>query len=156
MSLEIRTTNGKTFFISSDAVPLLGNIKSSQEPLNVGTVKDNIIDILCQFVDEYSRMGITEKKLYDDPRNWSNTSSEYSWYMKVFGDMPMSDVIELTNLVQTLGFETMMNICCFHIANQIRGKTPNEMRALLNIDSDFSLEEEENLAKENSWYIGIN
>lgn len=37
------------------------------------------------------------------------------------------------------------------VANMLRGKSPAEMRKLLNIQNDFSPEEEEQIRRESEW-----
>jgi len=154
MSLELCSNQGDKFIIPSHAVPLLTSIKAGQESFNAGDVEKNVLEVIYQFVDEYSRMGSAEKKSHDNPRSWSDECAEYVWYAKTFGSLNMKEILELVNTSHALGFETLTNICSFHIAKLIKGKSPKEIREILNVPNDFSPEEEEELAKDNAWFIG--
>ena len=45
----------------------------------------------------------------------------------------------------------MLDLCCAKVATMIKGKTPEEMRALFGIVNDFTPEEEEKIREENKW-----
>ena len=42
-------------------------------------------------------------------------------------------------------------LCCQTVADIIKGKTPEEIRAYFNIKNDFTPEEEEEVRRENQW-----
>lgn len=52
-----------------------------------------------------------------------------------------------------LDIKNLMDVTCKTVANMIRGKTPDEIRTLFNINKDFSPEEEEQIRLENEWFI---
>lgn len=43
------------------------------------------------------------------------------------------------------------DVGCKTVANMIKGKTPEEIRKLFNIQNDFTPEEEAQIRKENEW-----
>ncbi|KAI8832929.1 Skp1 family, dimerization domain-containing protein [Chytriomyces cf. hyalinus JEL632] len=45
----------------------------------------------------------------------------------------------------------LLDVGCKNVANMIKGKTVEEVRALFNIVNDFTPEEEEQIRKENEW-----
>lgn len=46
------------------------------------------------------------------------------------------------------------DVGCKTVANMIKGKTPEEIRKLFNIQNDFTPEEEAQIRKENEWAEG--
>lgn len=56
-----------------------------------------------------------------------------------------------------LNIKTLLDATCLFIANQIRGKTTEEIREMFDIENDFTPEEEEEVRRENSlafdWFI---
>jgi S-phase kinase-associated protein 1 len=42
-------------------------------------------------------------------------------------------------------------LCCQTVADIIKGKTPEEIRAYFHIKNDFTPEEEEEVRRENQW-----
>nr|CCC95239.1 unnamed protein product [Trypanosoma congolense IL3000]CCC95241.1 unnamed protein product [Trypanosoma congolense IL3000] len=58
------------------------------------------------------------------------------------------DVIMAANF---LNVRDLLDLTCACVANMIRGKSAEEIRALFNIESDFTPEEEEKIREENRW-----
>jgi S-phase kinase-associated protein 1 len=50
-----------------------------------------------------------------------------------------------------LNIKDMLDLTCAAVASMIKGKTPEQIRALFNIENDFSPEEEEKIREENRW-----
>jgi len=50
-----------------------------------------------------------------------------------------------------LNCQTLLDLACRDVADQIRGKTPEQIRSHFNIKNDFTGEEEEEVKKENAW-----
>jgi len=60
-------------------------------------------------------------------------------------------VFELILAGHASGYSTLIDGTCKHVANLIKGKTPEEIRLIFNIKNDFTPEEEEAVRKENEW-----
>ena len=58
------------------------------------------------------------------------------------------DVIMAANF---LNIKDLLDLCCACVASMIKGKTPEQIRALFNIENDFTPEEEEKIREENRW-----
>lgn len=54
-------------------------------------------------------------------------------------------------MLNYLGIGTLLNLSYQIVTNMITGKTPAEIRALLNMENDFTPEEEEKIRKESQW-----
>lgn len=60
-------------------------------------------------------------------------------------------LFNLLNAANYLNFPILLDACCRRVADQIKGKTPEEIRARFNITNDFTREEEEMVKRENMW-----
>ncbi|KEG07925.1 S-phase kinase-associated protein [Trypanosoma grayi] len=58
------------------------------------------------------------------------------------------DVIMAANF---LNVKDLLDLTCACVASMIRGKSAEQIRALFNIESDFTQEEEEKIREENRW-----
>jgi len=58
------------------------------------------------------------------------------------------DVIMAANF---LNIKDLLDLTCACVASMIKGKTPEQIRALFNIENDFTPEEEEKIREENRW-----
>merc|ERR1711985_9838 len=50
-----------------------------------------------------------------------------------------------------LDIKSLLDLTCKTVADEIRGKTPEEIRIRFNIKNDFTPEEEEEVKRENAW-----
>jgi hypothetical protein len=129
------------------------NVKNPTDPYKIGKVQEKIVNIVLEFSDEYSRMNEKDQKMYISPNEWKPDSFEYKWYRKTFSELNMSDVLDLSGLACNLGFKALLEVCCFHIAGSITGKSSEEMRKMLGMEDDFSTEEIQKIVGENSWHL---
>ncbi|XP_010501534.2 PREDICTED: SKP1-like protein 4 [Camelina sativa] len=77
----------------------------------------------------------------DELKNWDTE------FVKV--DQPtLFDLILAANYLNISG---LLDLTCQAVADQMKGKTPDEMRAHFNIKNDYTPEEEEEVRNENKW-----
>ena len=50
-----------------------------------------------------------------------------------------------------LDIKPLLDLTCKTVADEIKGKTPEEIRIRFNIKNDFTPEEEEEVKRENAW-----
>jgi len=50
-----------------------------------------------------------------------------------------------------LDIKSLLDLTCKTVADEIKGKTPEEIRVRFNIKNDFTPEEEEEVKRENAW-----
>ncbi len=68
-------------------------------------------------------------------------------YVKV-GDETLFNLILAANY---LDIKPLLDLTCKAVADEIKGKTPEEIRTRFNIKNDFTPEEEEEVKRENAW-----
>jgi len=60
-------------------------------------------------------------------------------------------LIEVIMAANFLNIKDLLDLTCACVASMIKGKTPEQIRALFNIENDFTPEEEEKIREENRW-----
>ena len=55
---------------------------------------------------------------------------------------------QAANYLNVMG---LLDLTCQTVADMIKGKTPEQIRAIFNIVNDFTPEEEEEIRRENAW-----
>lgn len=68
-----------------------------------------------------------------------------------FIDLSYDDMFELMQAANYLDIKSLLALTCAKTASLIKGKSPQEVREMFNIENDFSPEEEAALIEENKW-----
>ncbi|CAN8240127.1 unnamed protein product [Cochlearia groenlandica] len=68
-----------------------------------------------------------------------------------FMRIDQATLFELILAANYLNIKNLLDLTCQTVADMIKGKTPEEIRATFNIKNDFTPEEEEEVRRENQW-----
>jgi len=60
-------------------------------------------------------------------------------------------LIDVIMAADILHIKDLLDLTCACVASMIKGKTPEQIRELFNIENDFTPEEEEKIREENRW-----
>ena len=95
------------------------------------------------------------KKNYnnDDELYYKTNNRKLSlWDQKFLNELQINTLINLINAANYLNIEHLLDISCNFIANSvIKGKSPEELRTIFQIEDDLSPEEKIRIEKENEW-----
>lgn len=70
-----------------------------------------------------------------------------------FVKVEQGTLFEMILAANYLDIKPMLDLTCKTVADMIKGKSPEEIRKMFNIPNDFTPEEEEQVRKENEWYV---
>lgn len=85
--------------------------------------------------------------------NRKRTTDIGDWDQK-FINVDQEMLFEIILAANYLDIKPLLDVGCKTVANMIKGKTPEEIRKLFNIQNDFTPEEEAQIKKENEWAEG--
>ena len=68
-----------------------------------------------------------------------------------FIDVSYDDMFEIMQSANYMDIKPLLALTCAKAASLIKGKSPQEVREMFNIENDFSPEEEAALIEENKW-----
>ncbi|XP_027768324.1 SKP1-like protein 1A [Solanum pennellii] len=106
----------------------------------------NVTGKILAMVIKYCKRHVEVSKAED------NTSKEDLKTFDVeFVKVDQSTLFNLILAANYLKIKSLIDLTCQTVADMIKGKTPEEIRNLLNIKNDFTPEEEEEIRREKSW-----
>lgn len=73
------------------------------------------------------------------------------WDAEYVGSMSTSELFNVVLAANYLNIPPLLDLTCQAIADLIRGKTADEIRQILGIINDMTVEEEEEVKRENQW-----
>lgn len=83
-----------------------------------------------------------------DDENYVERSTEWD---KDFLDVDVNTLFDIIISAEILEMKKLMSLCSEKVVNLIKGKQPEELRALFGINSDLKQEEEDMIRLENEW-----
>lgn len=89
-----------------------------------------------------------EKKIDDRP---AKTVEEVDAWDAMFMNVDQSTLLQLIHAANYLDIEHLLNLTCQTIAQILKGKTPEEIRMILNIENDLTPEEKDDVRRETQW-----
>jgi len=108
-------------------------------------VTSKTLAMIIEYCKKHAEATSSEEKLSkDEVRQLDDWDTEF---VKV-------DIATLYDLIRTanyLNIKNLLELTCKTLAEMIRGKTTEEIRKILHIQNDFTLEEEQQIKEENKW-----
>lgn len=81
----------------------------------------------------------------------SLSEDEKNSWDKEFVKVDDETLFNLILAANYLDIKQLLDLTCKTVADEIKGKTPEEIRIRFNIKNDFTPEEEEEVKRENAW-----
>ncbi|KJE95764.1 skp1, variant [Capsaspora owczarzaki ATCC 30864] len=153
--IKLQSSDGREFTVDAKAAKMSETIKNMLEDLGgdgenaipvpnvTGAILEKVIQYCLHHKDDVAKPeeDETKAKKQEDIDSWDAD----------FCRVDQGTLFEMILAANYLDIKPMLDLTCKTVANMIRGKTPDEIRKLFNIKSDFSPEEEEQVKKENDW-----
>jgi len=150
VELTLVSGDEKSFKIDEKAAKMSMTIKLLLE--DVGNEENiplpNVQSAILSKVIEYC-----EKHKNDDPpvENADAAPSEDEGDLDFCKEFDQATLFEMIKAANYLDIRSLLDVTCKTVANMIKGKTTEQIRATFNIENDFTPEEEEAIRKENAW-----
>jgi len=87
---------------------------------------------------------------HNSETNLTSDEEKQNWD-KEFVKVDDETLFNLILAANYLDIKALLDLTCKTVADEIKGKTPEEIRVRFNIKNDFTPEEEEEVKRENAW-----
>merc|ERR1712038_278107 len=148
--ISLQSCDGQVFPVNIDIARQSVTLRNMIEDLGIEDLDENEIvplpNVNAAILKKIIAWCTTHYKNNDE----SDLSSLSEWdleYLKI-GDGTLFELILAANY---LDISQLLDVCCKQVANMIKGKSAEEIRARFNIQNDFTKAEEEQIRKENEW-----
>ncbi|XP_010438976.1 PREDICTED: SKP1-like protein 4 [Camelina sativa] len=115
-------------------------------PNVTGAILAKVIEYCKKHVEAAAEADGADKDFCGNTEN-----SELNTWDTEFLKVDQPTLFELILAANYLNISGLLDLTCKAVADQMKGKTPDEMRAHFNIKNDYSPEEEEEVRNENKW-----
>lgn len=107
----------------------------------------NVTGVILSKVIEYCKKHVVSDSPTEESKDELKKSD--AEFMKALEQS--STLFDVMLAANYLNIKDLLDLGCQTVADMITGKKPDEIRALLGIENDFTPEEEEEIRKENQW-----
>ncbi|KAI8806033.1 putative negative regulator sulfur controller-3 [Cladochytrium replicatum] len=125
---------------------------SSAEPIPLPNVTGRILKQVIEYCEHHKNdppvQGEDDRDSFETNRKRSDDIEDWDANFVKVDNEQLFEIILAANY---LDIKPLLDLGCKTVANQIKGKTPEQIREMYNIENDFTPEEEEQIRRENEW-----
>merc|ERR1712020_507271 len=144
--ISLQSCDGQVFPVNIDIARQSVTLRNMIEDLGIEDLDENEIVPLPNV-----NAAILKKIIAWCTTHYKNDQSESSEWDLEYLQIDDGTLFELILAANYLDISQLLDVCCKQVANMIKGKSAEEIRARFNIQNDFTKAEEEQIRKENEW-----
>lgn len=127
---------------------MIEDIGETDQPIPLPNVSSSVLTKVLEYCSHHRHDPPVPADDTDEMRRRATDISE--WDAK-FIQVDQEMLFEIILAANYLDIKSLLDIGCKTVANMIKGKQPEEIRKLFNIQNDFTPEEEAQIRRENEW-----
>ena len=115
----------------------------TQAPIPLPNVSGRILRKVVEYCKQHSSDIVTPEADQKEEMG--------EWDLEFTRNLDQPTLFQLILAANYLDAKGLLDVCCKTVANMVKGKTPEEIRATFGITEPFTPEEEEQVKRENEW-----
>lgn len=162
MKIKISTGDGEIFEVDKTAMKLMGTVQTmyedlygagirpdeASEPIPLPLVKSDIMKKIIIWVEHHKNL---PEQTPVPPEYANYLMHDISDWEEEFFRMDQGDMFDVILAANYLNIKWLLDVGCKLVSNMIKGKNAEQIRALFDIENDFTPEEEAAIRRENDW-----
>ncbi|GAA5827357.1 hypothetical protein JCM5353_007555 [Sporobolomyces roseus] len=153
--VKLTSSDNEEFVVGRDVATrsvlvknMLEDVGESDHPIPLPNVSASVLKKVLEWCEHHKKDPEPLAEDIDDSRRKTTEISDWdSKFIQVDQEM----LFEIILAANYLDIKPLLDVGCKTVANMIKGKQPEEIRKLFNIENDFTPEEEAQIKKENEW-----
>jgi len=157
--IKLQSNEGDIFNVDLKTAKMSKTVKTMLEDLGFDDSKKDETVPLPRVSSDILRLIIDWSTYHKDDKVYENNNDDYK--ERRIDDIPKWDIdflkvdqgilFEIILAASYLDINDLLEIGCQTVANMMKGKTPEEIRKIFNIENDLTPKEEDEIRKENEW-----
>lgn len=153
--LALESSDGEQFEVAEEAMGkasamIRGIIDEGcdDEPIRLPQVKGPVLARVLEYVNRH----------FADPNDvlaasfhFPNADDPIKRFDDAFVQVDQETLFDLIDAANYLDIQSLLDLTCMTVADQMKGKSLDEIRKHFHIVNDYSKDEEEDVRRENSW-----
>lgn len=150
-AVRLQSKEGCEFVVSLSVAMMSGTvantIRDAEGALTFAIPLPNVTEPVLKQVLAYCEIYVKNPPAEPDKK----TDDVPEWEAAFMKDVTPAQLIELVLAADFMHTKPLLDSCCRRVASTIKGKTPEETRAMYGIKNDFSDEELARIKREEDW-----
>lgn len=153
-TIKLVSKDGKTFEVSEQACKRSGFIKGllddypDNDTVQVKEVNATILEKVKVFLDKYEKEEPQEIKRPIE--NFKDSAGEWN---ANFIEVDRDTIFEIIMAANYMDIKPLLELAAAKVASKIKGKTTEQIITTLNLQNEFTPEEEMKIIEENAWCL---
>ncbi|KAI1752546.1 s-phase kinase-associated protein 1 [Xylaria castorea] len=126
---------------------ILDEEHTTNQPIPVPGVAGDPLEKVMEWCEKHREDPVPKP---DDKKTTEPIDALPAWDTEFF-KLDKNLIIDITNAANYLEVPLLLQYAVYVIADHLKGKSTEEMRLFLNIENDFTPEQEEKIRQENAW-----
>jgi S-phase kinase-associated protein 1 len=155
--IELHSSDKQSFKVTEEVAYQSEMIKNMLEELDdpsaavpVPNVDGETLSKVLEYCKHHSQVAKELAAEQDEAKKRSKERELQQWD-KQYITVDQAVLYHVIMAANYLNIKNLLDLCCQTVADIIKGKTPEEIRAYFKIENDFTPEEEEEVRRENQW-----
>ncbi|KAJ3155256.1 E3 ubiquitin ligase complex SCF subunit scon-3 [Geranomyces michiganensis] len=161
MPVILQASDGQQFTISKPVAErsmllknMLDDVGENEQAIPLPNVSGPILASVIEYCEHHKDEAVPaaedDDKVFEASRKKPDDIDQWdAAFMKQGkGNEELFEIILAANY---LDIKPLLDLGCKTVANMIKGKTPEQIREMFNIENDFTPDEEEQIRRENEW-----
>ncbi|KAJ3023668.1 hypothetical protein HKX48_001892 [Thoreauomyces humboldtii] len=159
MSVVLIASDGEQFTVEKAVAErsmllknMLEDVGDASDPIPLPNVSGSTLRCVIEFCEHHKDDPVPtaeeERETFESARKKPDDIDDWDAEFIKVGNEELFEVILAANY---LDIKLLLDLGCKTVAGLIKGKTPEQIREMFNIENDFTPEEEEQIRRENEW-----
>ena len=151
----LTTSDNEQFTVDRDVAErsvlikqMIEDIGESDMPIPLPNVSSSVLTKVLEYCNHHRH---DPPAALDDADELRRRATDISEWDAKFIQVDQEMLFEIILAANYLDIKSLLDVGCKTVANMIKGKQPEEIRKLFNIQNGFTPEEEAQIRRENEW-----
>ncbi|KAA8641606.1 SKP1 family protein [Aspergillus tanneri] len=144
VDITVELDTAKQSLLIKDMLDDLGNLCEIEEAIPIPNASESVLKKVFEWCD-YHKHDSTPDDVNDV------YCEEINAWDQNFLQVDQEMLFEIILAANYLDIRKLLDLCCKTVANIIRGKSADEICTIFHIPNDYTLEEKEQIRRENEW-----
>jgi S-phase kinase-associated protein 1 len=138
-----------------DLLHQLGSQDKDEDAIPLSKISSEVLEKVVEWMIYHTENENVDEGQYFEENDGGKTAKIDEIYLwdREYVKRNYANIFDIIQAANYLDIKDLLKLACRRVAKMLQGKTPEEIRIMFNIQNDLTPAEEEQIRKENDWFI---